>query len=315
MLDAADFLTALYVSVDDFCQEHLPAGPGRRGPAASLSRSEAVTLSLFGQLCRFRSERDFWRYAQARLRPLFPCLPDRTQFNRLQREHEPATLAFSRHLARTLLEGGGPSGRAFEAVDRCGLATRWRSRRGAGWLPEYTDKGKCSRLGYFQGLHLLTCVSPEGVITGFCVGPASAKDQPLAEAFFCARHVETVTGAPDPRCPFVGPPAASGLYLADSGFIGRECHRRWRERFGAVVSCPDKRWQRGPRRWHAALRQIVEAVHDKLLNAFRLERERPHEIRGFFARLSAKVALHNFCIHLNRQAGRPMLQFADLIDW
>jgi len=31
--------------------------------------------------------------------------------------------------------------------------------------------------------------------------------------------------------------------------------------------------------------------------------------------LAAKVALHNFCIWLNRQLGRPDLAFADLIDW
>jgi hypothetical protein len=31
--------------------------------------------------------------------------------------------------------------------------------------------------------------------------------------------------------------------------------------------------------------------------------------------LAAKVGLHNFCCWLNRQAGRPPLAVADLIDW
>jgi len=56
-------------------------------------------------------------------------------------------------------------------------------------------------------------------------------------------------------------------------------------------------------------------VHDRLLNYFRLARERPHCIEGFQARLAAKVALHNFCIWLNREHGRPSLQFADLLGW
>ena len=32
-------------------------------------------------------------------------------------------------------------------------------------------------------------------------------------------------------------------------------------------------------------------------------------------RLTAKIALHNFCIWFNQQLERPNLAFADLIDW
>jgi hypothetical protein len=31
--------------------------------------------------------------------------------------------------------------------------------------------------------------------------------------------------------------------------------------------------------------------------------------------LAAKMALHNFCIWLNAQLGRPRLAFADLVAW
>jgi hypothetical protein len=31
--------------------------------------------------------------------------------------------------------------------------------------------------------------------------------------------------------------------------------------------------------------------------------------------LGAKVALHNFCMWLNRSLGRPLLQFSDLLGW
>ena len=65
----------------------------------------------------------------------------------------------------------------------------------------------------------------------------------------------------------------------------------------------------------ASLRQIVETVYDKLFNAFGLWGERPHGIGGLRARLAARVALHNFCIWLNDQLGRPRLAFAELIAW
>jgi hypothetical protein len=52
-----------------------------------------------------------------------------------------------------------------------------------------------------------------------------------------------------------------------------------------------------------------------LLTSFRLDRERPHCLRGSQARLAAKVALHTLCFWLNLCAGRPLLEIADFIAW
>ena len=71
MVEADTFLTALYVMVDDFFKANLT--PEKRpGPKASLTRSEVVTLAIFGQWTRFGSERDLYRYAKHRLRAAFP---------------------------------------------------------------------------------------------------------------------------------------------------------------------------------------------------------------------------------------------------
>lgn len=68
------------------------------------------------------------------------------------------------------------------------------------------------------------------------------------------------------------------------------------------------------RRQLAHLRQSIETVFGRLLVGFGLEHERPHCLEGFLARMAARVGLHNFCIWLNRQLGRPDLAFADLVD-
>lgn len=320
MLDTDTFLTALYVTCDDFCKQEMEPEPLCSGPAASLVRSEVLTLCLFGQISRFRSERDFFRFTHTRLRHLFPALPDRSQFNRLQARHQKAILAFGLHLCRRIQQLNterGIAAAAYEVLDRCGIVTRWCGRRGVGWLPAQTDKGICSRLGYFHGLALLSAATPEGVITGFGVGSASAKDQPLAEAFLSARHNR------DRRLPCAGQTVGDGFYVLDKGFTGRKWHQRWHRDYGGVriVCAPQKDnqgrqpWPREWRQWLASKRQIIESVHEKLLGAFRLDRERPHDLLGFFARLSAKVAMHNFCIYLNKSLARPPLEFADLIDW
>jgi hypothetical protein len=161
---------------------------------------------------------------------------------------------------------------------------------------------------------LLTATDPTGVITGFCFGSASTADQPLAETFF------NIRANPNPRLKSVGL-AFMGAYVADKGFEGEENHRRWSENYGADVIHAPKRnsrkgsWSKRLRRWIAGIRQIVESVYEKLFNTFGLWRERPHELEGLRSRLTARVALHNFCIWLNDQLGRPRLAFADLLGW
>lgn len=313
MLDTDTFLVTLYTHVDDFCRQSLPPEPRHPGPTAALNRSEVVTLALVGQAARFASERDFWRFARNHLIHLFPTLPDRSQFVRLQRQHQPAILAFGLFLAQSLAQVEAP---AYECLDRLGVATRWLGRRGVGWLPEYADCAPCARLGWFHGLSILTAVSNQGFITGFGIAPASVSDQPAAESFLFARHTH------DARLSSAGRPLGGGFYVVDKGFTGAKWHARWREAFEAkIVCCPQKdnrgrqRWPKPWRVWLAGLRQIIESVHVKLLGFCRLERERPHDLAGFTARLSAKVGLHNFCCWINQQEQRPLLAFADLIDW
>ena len=308
MVDVDTFLTTLYVMVDDFCKTSLPPET-HPGPEAALSRSETVTLAIFGQWQGFGSERGFYRSAQRHLRPAFPQRPTQEQCNRQVRQHDAALVACFLYLGRLLAAQHG----LYEALDSSGMPTRDAKRRGAGWLPGLADIGWSNRLGWYEGFHLLLAVNPVGVITGFGFGPASTKDQPLAATFFALRR------HPHPGLASVGAPAR-GPYVVDKGFEGQANQRAWWRSYGAQVLCPPKRnsktpWPKRLRRWLAGVRQMVETVYEKLHHTFRLDRERPHELSGFQARLAAKIALHNFCIWVNEQLGRPRLAFTDLVDW
>jgi len=310
MIDLETFLTTLYVMVDDFCQSKLGDEKPRPGPHASLQQSEVITLALFGQWVQFPSERAFYRYAQHHLRAAFPSLPDRTQFNRLQRKHRDALTAFGLFLVELMKAQQC----YYEALDSTAVVTRDAKRRGAGWLAGQADIGWSNRLGWYEGFHLLLSVTPTGVITGFGFGSASTHDQQLAETLFALRAGDC------PPLPSAGLPAI-GAYVADKGFAGAKPHRRWQQQYQVeVVTAPHQtskreHWPKPLRRWLASLRQIIETVNDKLLNTLRLARERPHALDGFQARLAAKVGLHNFCIWLNGQLERVPLAFADLIHW
>jgi hypothetical protein len=313
MLEPHAFLLELYVMVDDFCQDSwkVPVCPG---PAPSLSCSEVVTLALFSQWQRFRSERDFYRYAQVHLRPLFPRLPHRSQFNRLlRRSYDVLTAFFIQGVQH--LQGLAGYDFCYEALDTSAVPTRDAKRRGSGWLPGQAQIGWGNRIGWFEGFRLLLSVNPQGVITGFCFGSGNTKDQPLAEDLLAIRF------EPHPRCATVGA-KSHGFYVADKGFEGQECQRRWQQEYAAPVLCPPKRnakagplWPKSLRQWIASIRQVVESVYGKLHHTFGLDHERPHDLTGFQVRLLAKIALHNFCITCNWKRGNPPLAFAALLNW
>src|SRR5579885_1005044 len=308
MYDVDTFLTILYVTVDDFGKSQLAAAP-RPGPAAALSPSEVITLALFSQWRQFESERAFYRYAARHLRAAFPTLPDRSQFNRLVRTHHDAIVAVALALGwQASLPSAG-----YEVLDSMGVPVRNAKRRGRGHLAGQAALGWCNRVGWFMGLKLLTVVTRVGAITGFGLGPGNSGDHLWAETVLAARH------QPQPRLPSAGH-SLDDCYIADTGFAGQPIRARWMRAYGGVgITQPEQRrphrWPKRLRRWLASLREIVETVHDQLLEAFRLEHERPHVLRGVQARLAAKVGLHNFCCWLNLQQGRPALAVADLLDW
>jgi hypothetical protein len=64
MMDLDYFLVSLYVFVDDWWKAGYSSTASRKpGRPALLSESEVLTLAILAQWPRFRSERDFWRFA------------------------------------------------------------------------------------------------------------------------------------------------------------------------------------------------------------------------------------------------------------
>ena len=120
MVDVDTFLTTLYVIADDFCQSQPPKR--RPGPKASLSESEVITLAIFARWSRFASERDFYRYAEAKLRDAFPTLPDRSRFNRCVRSCTELIEAFVLHLV-ALLEARKCPYQALDSLRLCPSGT------------------------------------------------------------------------------------------------------------------------------------------------------------------------------------------------
>ena len=305
-MDLDTFVTYVYVMVDDYCKAHL--APDRHpGPGASLSRSEVITLAMIGQWFQFASERDFYETISEKLGSAFPCLPDRSQYNRQVRRHAAALGEVGIGLGRAV----GEARPWYEAMDSVAAPVRNAKRRGCSWLDGRASLGWSNRLGWFFGFRVLTCCSPRGVLTGYGCAPGATNDRLLAETLFASR------ATPHPRLPNVGH-ATDSVYLADSNFAGAQWVPRWRTAYGVtVLASPQRdhpaRWPRPLRRWVASHRQIIETVHDRLIHCCRLETDRAHTLPGFLATLAAKVALHNACCLINHRLGRPLLATRGLL--
>ena len=73
-MDLEHLLISLYCLIDDWRKAKQIPPPARPGRPAQLSDAEVLTLAILAQWSRWRSERDFWRFADAHLRTYFPEL-------------------------------------------------------------------------------------------------------------------------------------------------------------------------------------------------------------------------------------------------
>jgi hypothetical protein len=295
-VDLETLLVALYVLVEEWWEENRPKA--RRGPGRplSLSDAEVLTLAVLAQWPHFRSERDFWSFADAHLRPYFPNLLSHSQLNRRVRALEPELRALQHRLSVALADGS----EVYHVLDTTLIPAivRVRACRKGLFAGQATFGRSVSKTEWVYGFKVALAVSPEGLITAFFLAPANSDERPIGEALIEEdRH---------------------GSYLADKGFSSLAWERRWLERYGALVAATPKEnsrraWSEEDRRWASGKRQIIEGVISQLKDLFSLERHRAKTLGGLLARLAAKVAAYTCGQRLNSLLGRPLRRLADLL--
>ncbi len=295
-MDLETFLVSLYVLIDDWWQaEHLPTArkPGR---PPRLTDAEVLTLAVLAQWPRFRSERDFWRFAQAHLRSYFPTLCSQSQFNRRVRSLALELRAFQRDLARTLAK----SSAVYRVMDTTLIPAivRVRACRKGLFAGQASFGRNVSKTEWVYGFKVALVVDPDGIVSAFGLAPANCDERPIGDALIAQdRH---------------------DAYLADKGFSSVESERHWLETYGALVAATPKNsdrraWPRAARRWASGKRQVIEGVIDQLKDLFALERHRAKTLSGLLTRLTAKIAAYTCGQCLNDRLGRPLRHLADLL--
>ena len=178
-MDLETLLVALYVLAEEWWQENRPKARRSPGRPVSLSDAEVLTLAVLSQWPRFRSERDFWRFANAHLRPYFPNLLGQSQLNRRIRALEPELRALQRHLSGTLANGS----EVYRVLDTTLIPAivRVRACRKGLFAGQATFGRNVSKTEWVYGFKVALAVSPEGVVTAFGLAPANCDERPIGE--------------------------------------------------------------------------------------------------------------------------------------
>ena len=295
-MDLELLLVSLYVAIDDWWAAKRPSAPRGPGRPVLLSESEVLTLAVLAQWPRWRSERDFWRFADAHLRPYFPNLLSQSQLNRRIRALEPELRALQHDLARMLAD---PSA-VYRVLDTTMIPAivRVRACRKGLFAGQASFGRSVSKTEWVYGFKVGLVVDPEGVVTAFCLAQAASDERKIGDAL----------GAAD----------GHDAYLADMGFSSLTWERHWLERYGALVAATPQRtsrraWPEAARRWAAGKRQLIEGVIGQLKDLFGLERHRAKTLGGLLARLAAKVAAYTCGQLINARLGRPLRNLATLL--
>jgi len=295
-MDLDSFLVSLYVLVDDWWKLDRSSKLPKIGRPVLLTDSEVLTLAILAQWPRFRSERDFWRFASSHLRSYFPTLCSQSQFNRRVRALEPELRALQLAFARELDE---PSA-LYRVVDTTLVPAmvRVRASRKGLFCGQASFGRSASKTEWVYGFKVALVVDPEGVVSAFGLAPAASDERPIGDALIASDRYD--------------------VYLADKGFTGVEWGRRWMEVYAALVAAAPKNnsrraWTKADRRWASGKRQIIEGVIGQLKDFFSLERHRAKTLGGLLTRLAAKIAAYTCAQQINDSLARPLRHLADLL--
>ena len=202
MLDVHQ-LTTIFCQIDDFCKQlddytrgMLLTGPmkSQRGPAASLSISEIMTILTMFQMTRFRDFKNFYKgYLLSFCHSAFPTLPTYERFVALMgRSIFPMTLFVQ-------MNSGKKTGIYYIDSTSLPVCELKRSRRHK-TFDSIAEYGKTS-VGWFFGLKLHIVISDKSELIAFKITKGNKHDAKEAENLLSPLN---------------------GLAFGDKGYLGKK---------------------------------------------------------------------------------------------
>jgi hypothetical protein len=286
--DFEDFVTWMYVTIDDLWQQIAPlyARPGAE--PTSCSDSELITIAIVSE-CRGWDRETHLAAEWQPYRHLFPRLPERSRYNRRRRN-----LMFAINQIRQVIVAGLDVAQdAYGAIDGLPLPVMYfhmAPQRTRDWDAHGATFGYCaSKNETYFGYHLNLVITLGGVILDFELTAANADEREAAEDLLPLHPGRT--------------------YLADKGYVSADLAERLR-RYGVILVTLRRENQHEQlpaplKRLVTRFREMIETVNGQLTEQLNIEHNYAHSFWGLCARLYTKLAAHTLCVYLNRRLGNP----------
>jgi len=283
--DLKDFITVIFVIVDDIYQEVTPAYiKNRRNSNHSLmSDSEIITVSLTGELMSIDSENAWVGYCKKNLKELFPTFCSRTRFNRTRRALY-RTIELIRYKLTKVIGYSYDSFRIADSMPiyacKFGRARFHKTYRG------YAAYGKCaSKKETFYGFKLHSLIAFDGYITDFTLTSASIDDREALWELTDDKNCLTILG--------------------DKGYIGDSiCSELDKERNIKLISLKRNNSKvQLPKQLRQQIfkkRRLIETVNSQLSEHLNIAKVLAKSRLGLLARLQTKILAHNICCFINK---------------
>lgn len=286
--DFEDFVTWMYVLVDDLWQPiaHLYHRPGPE--PTTCSDSELMTMAIVSECCGWDRETHLATHWKP-YRHLFPRLPERSRYNR-RRRNLMGALNQLRQIVLTLLDVAHDAYGAIDSLPVPVVQFHLAPQRSRDWDAYGATFGQCaSKKQTFFGYRLHLIVSLGGVILDFALTGATADERDVAEELL---------------------PALSGrTFLGDKGYVKAALAAQLHEQGVRLIAL--RRANQHVQlpatltRLIKRFRQIIETVNGQLGEQFAIEQNYAHSFWGLCARLYTKLTAHTLCLYLNRLLGNP----------
>ena len=294
-MDREDFIIRVYCLVDDFFRSLTQSKPIRqRGPQPELTDAEVITMQVASEFLGIDGDKNIWEYFKSNWSHYFPKIGDRTTFSKqvgnlwywVERLQSKVASELGSKSDTIHITDGFP-------VPVCHFKRAHFSKVFKGKASYSHCAAKSETYYGFKG-HII--INSIGVISNFTFSSGNIDERDVLP--------ENVDGL-------------TGKVLGDKGLIRPELTADLEKR-GIVLEHPlrsNMAEDRTPEylKKMKDQRRIVETVIGQLTERFNIEKVRARTTYRLGNRFMRKILAHTIGIFLNKDLGRPLLQFEGLV--
>ncbi|ARC86229.1 transposase DDE domain protein [Clostridium argentinense CDC 2741] len=280
-----DFITVIYVIIDDIYQKVTPAyiKYRRNIDKAIMSDSEIITLSLVGELLTIDSEKAWFGFSRKNLRDLFPKFCTRTRFHRTRKSLFKVVEVIRKELT-SFLNYQHDQVRIIDSmpIPVCAFG---RAHFHRSFKPE-AAYGKCaSKKQTYYGFKLHAVIALDGYISDFILTPADIDDRIAVWDLTAIAPFTTVIGDKG----YIGESLA--LHLKSENHINLVTIKRTNSKVKVSKQF---------RRMIFKARRRVETSFSQLSGQLNIQRVLAKSMWGLVSRITNKILAHNLCFFINK---------------